>query len=61
MNIKLKKDQSTGELYIDFSELEHLFEDPSIVHSYTLEEREDGNIIIEFFDKDENKVFPKSV
>lgn len=57
-SIKVKKDEQSGELYIDFNDIAHMFEDPSIVEYYTMEEGESGNIVLEFFDKDENPVLP---
>lgn len=57
-SIKIKKDDQTGECYIDFNDIAHMFEDPSIVEYYILEENEKGNIVLEFFDKDENPVLP---
>lgn len=57
-NIKVKKDEQTGELYIDFNDIADMFEDPSIVEYYTVEERDGGSIVLEFFDKDENPVLP---
>lgn len=51
-NISIKKDEESGEYFIDIKDLEHLFEDPSIVDSYSMETRDDGSIVLEFFDKD---------
>jgi hypothetical protein len=36
-----------------------LFEDVEVVESYKLEWKDDGSVLMEFFDKDGNKVFPK--
>lgn len=59
MNITLKKDEETGESYIDIADLAELFEDISIVDHYVLTEHDDGSISLQFFDKDENVVNPK--
>jgi hypothetical protein len=56
--IKVKKDEQTGECYIDFNDIADMFEDPSIIEYYVLEENEKGNIVLEFFDKDENPIYP---
>jgi hypothetical protein len=57
-NIKVKKDEQTGELYIDFSDIADMFEDPSIVEYYTVEESGGSSIVLEFFDKDKNPILP---
>lgn len=57
----VKKDESTGEYYFDVNDLKDLFEDASIIDQYSLESRDDGSVIIEFFDRDNNKVIPKEV
>ena len=57
----IKKDEDTGEYYFDVNDLRDLFEDASIIDQYSMETRDDGSIIIEFFDKDNNKVIPKEV
>ncbi len=57
----IKKDDSTGEYYFDVNDLRDLFEDASIIDQYSMETRDDGSIILEFFDKDNNKVIPKEV
>lgn len=57
-SLKIKKDEESGELYIDFNDIFDMFEDPSIVEYYTMEETDNGNIILEFFDKNKNTVLP---
>ncbi len=57
----VKKDESTGEYYFDVNDLKDLFDDASIIDQYSMEWRDDGSVIIEFFDKDNNKVIPKEV
>jgi hypothetical protein len=57
--IEIKKDEDSGEHYIDVYDLADLFEDVDLVESYTLEWKDDGSFSMEFFDKDENRVFPK--
>lgn len=59
--VLIKKDEETGEYYFDVTDLSDLFDDVSLVDSYSLETKEDGSIILEFFDKDNNKVIPKKV
>lgn len=59
--VLVKKDEETGEYYFDVTDLSDLFEDVSIVDSYSLETKDDGSIILEFFDKDNNKITPKKV
>ena len=60
MSIKaaVKKDQESGEYYFDILDLADLFEDISIVESYTIEESTDGVFTLEFFDNLGNRVFP---
>lgn len=55
----IKKDEETGEYYFDVTDLSDLFEDVSIVDSYSLETKDDGTMVLEFFDKDNNKIIPK--
>jgi len=57
--IEIKKDEDSGEHYIDVYDLADLFEDVDLVESYKFEWRDDGSISMEFFDKDDNRVFPK--
>lgn len=57
--IEVKKDEESGEYYFDFNDLKDLFEDSSIVDQYSLEWKDDGSVVMEFFDKDGNKILPK--
>ena len=57
----VKKNEETGEYYFDVTDLSDLFDDVSLVDSYSLENKDDGSIILEFFDKDNNKISPKKV
>lgn len=59
--ILVKKDEESGEYYFDITELSDLFEDSSIIDTYSVETNDDGSIIVEFFDKDGNKVTPIKV
>jgi hypothetical protein len=59
MNVSIKKDEESGEHYIDFEDLKHMFEDPSKVAYYSMEFLEDNSIALEFFDENEEKVYPK--
>lgn len=56
MHFKVKKDQETKQFYIDWEDLEDLFDSPDLVNSYKMEWLEDGSISLEFFDIDGNKV-----
>lgn len=59
--ILIQKDEESGEYYFDITELPELsdlFEDSSIIDTYSVETNDDGSIIVEFFDKDGNKVKP---
>ena len=55
----IKKDEETGERYIDFEDLMSMFEDPSEVAYYSVEVLEDNTIVIQFFDENEEVVYPK--
>ena len=57
--VKIKKDKDSGDHYIDIYDLVDLFEDIDLVESYKFEWKDDGYILMEFFDKDDNRVFPK--
>lgn len=59
MNLKIKKDEETGEHYLDINDLSDLFDDISSIEYYTIEERDDNSIAISFFDENNNKVYPK--
>ena len=56
--IQVKKDEESGEYYLDFNDLVELFDDPNLVDSYSIETRDDNSIVLEFFDKDNNKIYP---
>lgn len=60
MKLVIKKDEDTGELYLDFDELKHLFEDPSLVDSYSIEPGENDSFAISFFDINNNLIPVKS-
>lgn len=57
--VEIKKDEDSGEYYIDVYDLADLFEDVDLVESYKFEWEDDGSISMEFFDKDDNRIFPK--
>jgi hypothetical protein len=57
--IEIKKDKDSEDYYIDIYDMADLFEDVEVVESYKLEWKDDGSVLMEFFDKDGNKVFPK--
>jgi hypothetical protein len=59
--VVVKKDEETGEYYFDVTELSDLFDDISIIDTYSIEMRDDKSIVVEFFDKDNNKIVPKKV
>lgn len=56
MKITIKKDEESQEHYIDFEDLKPMFDDPSLVDSYSIEHLDDGNIALSFFDEDGNLV-----
>jgi hypothetical protein len=57
-SIQIKIDEQTGEHYLDFNDIKHLFKDPDIVDSYSIELLDDGSMTLEFFDINDNKVIP---
>lgn len=59
MNLPIKKDQNTGEFYIDIVDLELLFENTEEIEYYTFEELENKTISLEFFNKNSEKVILK--
>lgn len=59
--ISVKKDEESGEYYFDFEDLKEMFTNPELIDSYSLETRDDGVLVLEFFDKDENKVVPDKI
>jgi hypothetical protein len=59
MNLKIRKDEETGESYIDIVDLSEVFEDISAVEYYELTENRDGVITLQFFDKDKTTIIPK--
>lgn len=59
MNLPIKKDQNTGEFYIDIVDLELLFENTEEIEYYTFEELENKTISLEFFNKNSQKVILK--
>lgn len=59
--ISVKKDEESGEYYFDFEDIKEMFTNPELIDSYSLETRDDGVLVLEFFDKDENKVVPDKI
>lgn len=59
--ITLKKDEETGELYIDMNDLVDCFDDISIIDGYEIEELEDNTIAIRFYDVRGNVVNPRKI
>jgi hypothetical protein len=59
MNLPIKKDQDTGEFYIDIADLATLFENTEDIEYYTFEELDDKAVSLEFFDKNNKKVILK--
>ena len=59
--IFVKKDEEKQECYFDMKDLEDLFEDALLINQYSIECRDDGSAVLEFFDKDNNKIFPSKV
>jgi hypothetical protein len=58
MNFKVKKDEETGEHFIDFEDVKCLFEDPLKIAYYSLETSEDGILTLQFFDENNNLITP---
>ena len=58
MNLKIKKDEDSGDCYIDVEDLRDLFEDVSVIEYYEMTENEDGYLVLQFFDKNANVVVP---
>jgi hypothetical protein len=56
MNLPIKKDESSGEFYIDILDLEKIFDNTSEIEYYTLEENEDQVLVLNFFNKNNEKV-----
>lgn len=56
MKINIKKDEESQEHYIDFEDLKPMFDDPSLVDSYSIEHLDNGNIVLSFFDEDGNLI-----
>lgn len=56
MNLPIRKDNETGEFYIDIADLELLFDNTQDIEYYTFEELENKTIALEFFNKNSEKV-----
>lgn len=56
--IKIQQDPKSKDGFIDIQEFKDLF-DISKIDSYKLTSVENKNLILEFFDKDGNKILPK--
>lgn len=59
--ITVRRDEETGEFYFDFEDLEDMFTNPELVDSYSIELREDNTMVLEFFDKDDNRITPDKI
>ena len=55
--IAVKKDESTGEFYLDVDEFIDLFDDPDKIDSYSLEWDDSGTATLCFYDADGNKLY----
>jgi hypothetical protein len=60
-NIKVKKDPETNEFYLDMADLNHYFDDSSLVASYELVELDTGALSIKFYDKEGNHLKLKNL
>jgi hypothetical protein len=56
MNIKVKKDEESGEYYLDVNDLLPYFDDINQISYYTITELSEGQLMIAFFDENDNKV-----
>jgi hypothetical protein len=61
VTITLKKDEESGEVYIDMDDLVDCFDDISIIDGYEIEEMEDNSIAIRFYDVKGNVVNPRKI
>jgi hypothetical protein len=61
MILKTKKDEDTGDIFIDLEDLVDYFEDISIIESCEIVELEDNSVSLTFFDKDGNIIKPKEL
>jgi hypothetical protein len=61
MILKTKKDEDTGDIFIDLEDLVDYFEDISIIESCEIVELENNSVSLTFFDKDGNIVKPKEL
>lgn len=57
--LTIKKDESTGEYFLDFYDIAHLFENPDDVTHYEINVNDKESISIKFFDSNNNQVVPK--
>lgn len=56
--VVIQKDQDTGEHFFDLADFADII-DVNKVDSYQFSKNESGGLILEFFDKDNNKIIPK--
>lgn len=59
MSVSIKKDEGTGEYYIDVKDLSEFFEDVNKISHYSISELENGVVKVEFYDENNEKVLPK--
>lgn len=59
MSVSIKKDEDTGEYYIDVKDLSEFFEDVNKISHYSISELENGVVKVEFYDENNEKVLPK--
>jgi hypothetical protein len=56
MNIPIKKDESSGDYYIDMLDLEKIFDNTSEIEYYTIEEIEEQVLMLKFFNKNNENI-----
>jgi hypothetical protein len=56
MSIKVKKDEESGEYYLDINDLAPYFDDINQISYYTITELSEGQLMVAFFDENDNKV-----
>jgi hypothetical protein len=57
--ITIKKDEETGDVYLDIDDFKDIFDDHTLIEYYEIEESDDGGFNITFYDKDENILHPR--
>jgi hypothetical protein len=58
MKVSIKKDEESGECFIDFDDIKHIFDNPESVKKFEVQSLDDGAFSVAFFDENDQQIIP---